>query len=195
MVFTMSDSDTTITPVAPVAPPPVIDTKVDSGVAKPVEPVAAPVKPIEVKLDGVSKEDLAAFTKVATESGLDSEKAQKIADLYGTLQSNAKGAAEAKFKLNEALWLQSLKADKDFGGLNGVDLERNKAIAVAALKKSDPELQKVLHETGMGSHPAVVKHFFSLGKSEVEDTISGSKNTPSTKKTDAEILKQLYPSM
>lgn len=113
---------------------------------------------IDLKLpDGFAKDDplIGDFTKTAKDLGLKSESAQKLFDLY----AGAK-AAEAK-ALNESLsaqtkqWVDSIKADKEFGG------ENFKASLVFANKAIDrfgsPELRQALTASGLGNHPEVVK--------------------------------------
>lgn len=173
-------------PVAPAEVPAVAPA--DAKVAD-----AAPAKAaLELKMEGVSPEALKAFADVASEVGLDSAKAQKIADMYLKTQAGAKQAAEAAFKETQGKWEAALLADKEFGGVN---LEKNRVIAQKGLAIAGKEVAALLDSTGLGSHPAIVKHFFNLGKQQMEDSVVGLTGGSPSGKTERDLLADRYPSM
>lgn len=181
---------------APIAAPAAAETPAAVDAAKPAEVTKAADAPakvaLELKMEGVSPEAIKAFAEVAGEVGLDSAKAQKIADMYLKTQAGAKQAAEAAFKETQGKWEAALLADKEFGGVN---LEKNRVIAQKGLAIAGKEVAALLDSTGLGSHPAIVKHFFNLGKQQMEDSVVGLTGGSPSGKTERDLLADRYPSM
>jgi hypothetical protein len=144
--------------------------------AKAAAPTTAAPADIELKLpdgfkaDETSLKDLKATAK---ELGLDSTKTQKILDLYVKQQQ-----AEV-LRHNEQLskWEESLKTDKAFGG---EQFKANVETAKKALEhfaaqagESGKEAINFLRETGLGSHPGLVRVFHAIGKAMANDSVKG----------------------
>ena len=59
-------------------------------------------------------------------------------------------------------WGDELKADKDFGG---EAFDKNVATAIKGLEAvGSPELRQMLDQTGLGSHPEIVRAFKKVGE-------------------------------
>lgn len=64
-------------------------------------------------------------------------------------------------------WQSQSKNDKEFGGA-GIDA--NLSVARRALDAyGTPELRELMEVTGMGNHPEVIRFFFRVGKTLMED--------------------------
>lgn len=158
------------------------------------EPVAA--SEIEIKVpEGVELDSamLDKFKPLAKEYGLDSAKAQKLVDLYVDGMNAIMEKADAAWGETRKGWLDAVKKDGEIGGAK---LAENVAVARKAIEKfGSPELKKVLNDTGLGSHPEVVRVFFRIGKAISEDSIAGSTGGPPAVKDPEAKLREAYPSM
>ncbi len=180
-----SPTTTDVKPVdTPVTAPEAPDPKIESTeAAKPDVPEAYEFKmPEHVTLD---KEAADEFTTIAKELKLNQTDAQKIADV-GTKM--AQRQVEAHTKRVES-WVEEVKADKELGGDK---LTENLSVARKALDTfGTPELMDVLNGSGFGSHPAVVRAFYKIGKAISEDGfVKGSPKGPET-----DIAKRMFPTM
>lgn len=118
--------------------------------------------------DGYSIDDaaLAEWSPVFKELGLTQEQAEKLVALdakraLAGQQASEQAATEHRQKM-VGDWEASLKQDKDFGGAH---FEANVGIAQNALAQfGTPELSQFLKESGLGSHPEVVRFFHRVGK-------------------------------
>lgn len=183
--------DSTIPPPAESKP-----GEAKPGEAKPGEPPPAAAK-LEVKFPETLKVDESrakAFTELAGKLGLDSPKAQGLVDFYAEM-----GAAQEKSGLEAAQaelksWNEAIVADKDLGGAN---IEITKKHATDALKKfATPAFRELLSQTGLGSHPEMVRFVVAVGKAGADDTITnGSGGTASDAQSEESFLKNLFPSM
>lgn len=89
--------------------------------------------------------------------------AQKVAD--------ATKGAQTAFENQVSEWETLARKDKDIGGDK---FSENVAIAVKGLEKfGSPELKALLNQTGLGSHPEVIKAFHRVGKLVSDAGISG----------------------
>lgn len=71
-------------------------------------------------------------------------------------------ASQESFKKQVVEWETALSTDAEVGGTK---FDENKAVAVKAVQAfGDKELTELLTETGLGSHPALVKAFWRVGK-------------------------------
>jgi hypothetical protein len=138
---------------------------------------------IEFKLpDGFSKEDplLKDVTEAAAELGLDAEKAQKLFDR----QVKSRDAGQTAFRdsmageLSDGIeaqvkeWQGALRTDKEFGGAKFAE---NFELAKQGLEKfGTPEFKQFLFETGLGSHPEIVRVLYRAAKATAEDSSSGT---------------------
>jgi truncated hemoglobin YjbI len=120
---------------------------------------------------------LESFSAAAKEANLTQDAAQKL------LEKVAPSLATRQQEQVDAIrngWLESTKADKEFGGEK---LQENLGVARKALESfGSPELRKLLDDTGMGNNPEVIRFMYRAGKAISEDGfVSGapsSKNTP-----------------
>ena len=86
------------------------------------------------------------------------EAASRQARLVGESQ------AQALEQRNQQIsaWDDELKADKDFGG---EAFDKNVATAIKGLEAvGSPELRQMLDQTGLGSHPEIVRAFKKVGE-------------------------------
>lgn len=162
----------------------------DDGQGKPADPSGEYQfqAPEGMELD---TEAMEAFTPVAKELGLNNEQAQKLVDLYATrMQSNTEAQTE-EWQRQIEQWETDLKNDPDIGGRQ---FDASIQAAGQAMDRfATPELREFLDQTGMGSHPEMVKLMAKIGKAIGEDDFvspPGSSGTqePAGDKTYADIL-------
>lgn len=97
------------------------------------------------------------------------EEAQQLVDFY-TETRTAEVKAQQDAWVNQVNgWAESVRKDPEMGGQNFDATITAAQKAVAAL--GTPELKAMLHQTGMGSHPEVVRYFAEVGKRMAEDVI------------------------
>ena len=115
---------------------------------------------------------LSAYGNVAKELNMTQEAAQKMLDkLAPVLRDNQVSQIEA----TKAEWVNSSKADKEFGGES---LDANLAVAKKALDTyGSPELLALLNESGLGNHPEIIRVLYRAGKAISEDRFVGGKAT------------------
>lgn len=126
--------------------------------------------PVTVKVpDGFAPDDpaVAKFTAAAAEYGLDSEKAQKLADMhFEQLRVLAERQAEEHRKAVEA-WVSAVRDDPDMGGARFKEtLERGRAVV---RRFGNPKLAEFLDASGLGSHPEFVRFAAKIGAAIRED--------------------------
>lgn len=80
---------------------------------------------------------------------------KEIAEMHKTKSS-------ADFALKREGWVESIKADKDFGGEKFSETANRARRAVKAF--GDPELIKFLEDEGYGDHPALVRAFARIDR-------------------------------
>ncbi len=131
---------------------------------------------------------LEAFSPIAKELRLTNEQAQKLVDLYAAQikDINTQIINTRQAQLQE--WETKSKSDQEFGGNK---FNENLAIAIRALEKfGTKELRALLDETGLGSNPEVVRMFYRIGKTLIEDKLIEGTSQGREPKSLAEIL---YP--
>lgn len=136
--------------------------------------------PEGVELDKASTEE---FVAIAKELKLPKEQAQKVVDLA---VKREQARAEA-FANQVSEWEASVKADKELGGDK---LPETLATCRKAIDLGPPELRDLLSSTKMGSHPAVVKWAYAVGKALSEDKFVTGGNGAKVNKDAAQVL---YP--
>lgn len=163
----------------------------DSG-SKPAEPGAAqaqasaePAAAIEytdftapegVKLD---PDAMNAFKELAKSSKLDQATAQKFIDLGAQSTLKQAQALQSAMKKTVSDWAEAAKVDKEFGGEKFAE---NVAIAKKGLEAvGNAELKKLLNESGIGSHPEVIRAFVKIGKLVSEDKAEPGRTAPDNK--------------
>lgn len=171
-------------------------TKTEGGEKKTEAPKVESTK-VDIKLpEGFDAKNplLGKFTEVAQKSGLKSEQAQAIFDTYAShLAEVAKQDTAADQQLVQS-WREATEKDPALG-LNGAKRDENLALYRNTVTRlGGPELQQILHETGLANHPAVVKAFLSAGRAIGEDTVRGSQNGAPPKSNDANaVYRDLFP--
>lgn len=110
----------------------------------------------------------AKVESIARENKLSNEQMKKFAEIA---QNEHQAFIEARKKSMEA-WEHELKQDQDFSSKNF-----NTAVQYARMGlehiDTNGELKKVLEESGYGSHPAVVRAMYKIGKMLDNDKIVG----------------------
>ncbi|MCE0931638.1 hypothetical protein [Pseudomonas monteilii] len=114
----------------------------------------------------ISEEQLAAFSPVLKELGLTQEQADKLVafDAQRSLAAAEASQQQAIEFRNKQVgeWETALRSDAEFGGAN---FDANVAVARQFLTDfGSPELSAFLAESGLGSHPEVVRMFHKAGK-------------------------------
>lgn len=114
----------------------------------------------------ISDEQLAAFSPVLKELGLTQEQADKLVafDAQRSLAAQEASQQQAVEFRNKQVgeWETTLRNDAAFGGAN---FDANVAVAQQFLTDfGSPELSAFLAESGLGSHPEVVRMFHRAGK-------------------------------
>lgn len=116
----------------------------------------------------IDEKKMNSFKAVAKELGLTKEQAQKLVDMDAQNIQNA----DAAFREMQANWkTQTLKE-------LGENAEQKLGEAAAAFKRfGDDEFVKLLKDTGLENHPAVVRVFRSIGsKIAMDKTVPGTSN-------------------
>lgn len=126
-------------------------------------------------------------TPILKEIGLTNEKAQKVANLFAQIRQSEAQAMQQSIEKQQSDWIKSVESDKEFGGAN---FKANIQIARQGLSQfATPELRQFLEDTGLGSHPEVVRLCYRVGKALAEDKTPNANNTAGgTEKTAAQVL-------
>ena len=141
-------------------------TAAPAAEVKPDTPPGAPEK-YELTLPEGAKMDeagMASFAELAKDLNLTQDAAQamlgKLAPAMQARQAEQQQAAVSA-------WAEQSKGDKEFGGEK---LTENVALAQKALKQfGTPELTALLNQSGLGSHPEIIRAFYRAGKAISED--------------------------
>jgi hypothetical protein len=213
---------TPVTPPAAPAPPPagapppapssILSTTTDGGAAtaagstqqaapgetpkgEPAKATEAPAE-LEIKLPQGTEADaalLSEFKPLVTEMGLKGEQAQKLFDFHVKALTQADQKTRASWEQTQKGWVESVKADKEYGG---AQYEQNVKVAQKAIAKfGGPELERVLAVSGLGNHPELVRFAFRVGKAFAEDSVAATSGGPSTQTTDEARLRLQFPTM
>tara|TARA_R110000803_G_scaffold154638_7_gene219444 strand:+ start:464 stop:1132 length:669 start_codon:yes stop_codon:yes gene_type:complete len=114
-------------------------------------------------------EVLEAYSEVAKDLNLSQENAQKVLDKVAPViqARQAKVLEEARNQ-----WAETSASDQEFGGEN---LNANLETAKRAMDNfGTKEFSALLHESGLGNHPEVIRFMFRAGKAISEDTYVGN---------------------
>jgi hypothetical protein len=126
---------------------------------------------------------LESFSGAAKEAGLTQDAAQKLIDQMAPVLATRQAD---QVKAIQTEWLNASQADKEFGGEK---LAENLGVARKALDTfGTPELRKLLDDTGMGSHPEVIRMLYRAGKAMSEDTFVAGSHAVSVNRTLGETL-------
>lgn len=152
-----------------------------------------PAAEIELQLpEGFQADEarIGEFKGVAKDLGLKSDGAQKLFNLHVSMLEGARAQADQAWKTMNQQWVESAKADKEYGG---ADFEKNLAIAQKAFARfGTPELTAFLNEMGVGNHPELIRWAYRAGRAIAEDSLAGTSG-PGTTTTEKQLLKELYP--
>lgn len=155
----------------------------------------APAK-LELKLpQGFDAKDplFTGFSETAQKLGLKSEQAQGIFDLYAKHQAQvAQQAAEGDKQLIQQ-WGAAAEKDPELG-LSGAQREANLGLYRSTVTRlGGPELQELLHETGLANHPAVIRAFLRAGREVAEDTTRGGRATAPKDDDSQALYREMFP--
>lgn len=138
--------------------------KGDSDAKAPVD--AAPYEVNAPEGMEFDKDVLKAYTDIANKLKLPQDAAQKMLE---QIAPKMRERAEQQMKDVQNQWLEASKSDKEFGGDK---LNENLSIAKKALDRfGTPALRALLDESGLGSHPEIIRAFFKAGKAISEDSV------------------------
>jgi len=129
------------------------------------------------------------FTALVQDPNLSAkDRAQKLVDLQSEIALKAIEDARAEYQATTSNWEQESKK------LLGSNAKQELAFGAKAIDKyGSRELREILNQSGLGSHPEVVKFVIAVGKAISEDTFAEGKPISGSKdKTAAEIL---YPTL
>ncbi len=136
------------------------------------ESVSAPIEAISYDFIvpenmNLNADQLQTFEAEARDMGLTNEQANKILAISAKNQE----ISMANHWETVKQWEDSIRKDKDMGGKH---FEATVAYARAGMEKFDEggKIQQMLHETGYGSHPDIVRFFAKLGRAHAEDTLA-----------------------
>lgn len=122
--------------------------------------------------DGVTLDTdlVAGLEGIAKDLKLSQADAQRIADLGVKLSQKHAATADAEAKAQLTEWETQAKADKEFGGTKFAE---NLGIAKTAMTNfGSPALVEFLNDSGLGSHPEVIRMFLKVGKAISEDSLA-----------------------
>lgn len=155
------------------------------GEEKPKEESKEPT-PLELKLpEGfeAQPEALESFKGLAAEAGLDSEKAQKLLDLYVKEVKDYAVKQQAAWDQTITGWKTQLDALPDFAGEK--KKEAQTLIGRALDEYGSPEARQAFDLTGAGWNPHIIQMFHKMAKALGEGTVvppgqpAGQKTTTS----------------
>ena len=112
----------------------------------------------------LDQEIMAAMTPIFKEAGLTQEQASKLVDAYSEVENGRNG--DDTFDARVESWNKSLKEDSDFGGDQFAENSGQVSQFIQATLPDGikDEFLGVMNDTGLGSHPAVVKYIHALSK-------------------------------
>lgn len=177
----------TIQPAA-VAPEPKPFLGSADPAGKPVEPAKAEAKSeYDLKIkegSGLTPADVEGIKAFATANKLSPEAAQAVLDRDATrageqAKVNAQGRIDAV-----RTWNAENERDPVIGGEKSPQMERVRQFVAT---HAEPELLKLLHNTGLGSHPGFLRFLVNASKGTGESTLAATGQPPATKKSLREV--------
>lgn len=179
-------------PVAAVDPAPSpapAAAPADPALADP-EPVPTPAEPQAPTYElpegfQMNPQTGEALQALATENNWDQATLQKVVDLGVEWQNQQQQALATQVQA----WTDEVRKDPEIGGEN---LDQNIAKANQVLSAfGNPELVKMLKDTGLSNHPGMVRMFHKLHGVLGEDTLVSGQPTPAP----VDRVANMYPSM
>lgn len=166
-------------------PEPTEEEKAAADAAKAEEDAKnAPPEKYEFTLPEGMEMDTAAleqFDPVARELGLNNEKAQKLVSMFAAVRQRDAEASAETVKAMRTGWVDTAKADKDYGGAKFAE---NLGIAKKALTEfGTPALTQALNETGLGDHPEIIRVFHKIGLRLAEDKFVSARSATAPPET------------
>lgn len=136
------------------------------------EPQTEEVAPIEYDFEGVTSEvgditndDITAIKALSEELKLSNEQARELLSKSGKyMLQNMK--ARQSIIVND--WFNEVKNDPQLGGVNFKNTQAN--LRRAMKRYGNGDALKVLSDSGIGAHPAIVKMLNAIGKDLGEET-------------------------
>lgn len=185
------DGATTKAPVTPTSP--LGGTPEDKG-GKP-EGEKPNAEELQLKFPEGFKENtelMGQFKTLAKETGLKSESAQKLVDLYVKNVQAQQEQGNAAVSEQVKKWEEANKADKEIGG---ADYAANLAMANRLINKfGDADVKAFLQLPAVGNHPGVQRMLVKIAKAFGEDFVSvAPTGRPSKPTSDDEFLRTMYP--
>jgi hypothetical protein len=111
---------------------------------------------------------LGSFSEAAKAANLTQDAAQKLLE---TMAPKLAERTQERVKAVHKQWTEASTTDKEFGGEK---LKENLGVARKALDQfGSPELKTFLEDTGLGSHPDVIRMLYRVGKAISEDKFVG----------------------
>jgi hypothetical protein len=118
----------------------------------------------------IDKKGMEQFKAFAAEKGWNKDMAQGVIDFAPQYEAIKQQQMMAAYQAQGEAWVQSVRADKEIGG---VDLGAKIAVADRAVAQfGTPELRALLNPyhpeknptgTGLGNHPEIVRAFYRAG--------------------------------
>lgn len=143
----------------------------DAATAKAAADAAA-AKPLELKLpagSALDAEDVKEVTEFATANKLSPEAAQKMLDREHAIAADIIQAQKDIATGMPPKWVEAVKADPQLGGAN---FDSTIAMAQKPINAFGSEaFKKALNESGLGSHPEMVRFCAAIGKLMGEDKL------------------------
>jgi hypothetical protein len=139
----------------------------------------------------VDQDLLDEMSPIWKEKGFTHEEAQALTDKYIKNQMEKADNVASKWDETVSTWETNTRKDKEIGGDN---LDASLKTAKETLSKyGTPELTAALDNSGMGSHPELIRLLVKVGNATTDDDIptpgEGTRNTtPNTSEAAAEEL-------
>lgn len=136
----------------------------------------------------ITETDTALVSKIGKTIGLTNEQARKLLEQGGSLFGESiASAVQAQTKLN----IEAVQRDPELGGVNYNQTRTNLSRINQRYIKANAEAQKLLEDSGLMYHPAIVRLFNAIGKDIGEEQLyagNGSNRAP----TKVNRLRALY---
>jgi hypothetical protein len=155
-----------------VVPPQQIDPAVTAATQAAVKEPETKPEPIEYKFttpEGLEMNQVAldSFIPIMQKLGISQEDAQALVDVQSNISLEAKKAHETAVETARESWVKEITADPELGGEK---LKETLHIANQGLQKVGvEEFTKLLTDTGLGDHPAVIRAFHKIGLMNADD--------------------------
>lgn len=119
-------------------------------------------------------DDLAAVTKFASDHKLSQEQAQALVERDNALMTEVVADLQAGAKAQRDAWKAEFLADKEFGGAKAKESAELAARVLREYAGADlPLVTKLLDESGVGDHPALLRTLARVGRMMAEDRPAG----------------------